>query len=138
MVQSVKRSSIDQAAWTSWTPTYASDVGNANTTFTGPGVVNTGIARCKVNGKSLFLNINFSGLLNAVTPTYLSATLPTGYTLQSSNLLVPAVVRNNGIYGTGILIPQSSGVLRFYPAAFATFTASGLITCAATAVIELA
>ena len=138
MVQSVQKSSIDQAAWTSWTPTYASDVGSANTTYTGPGVVSTGVARCKVNGKSLFLNINFSGLLNAVTPTYLSATLPSGYTLQSSGLFTPAVLRNNGTYETGILTPQSTGELRFYRAGFATFTSSGLVTAAASAVLELA
>jgi hypothetical protein len=138
MVQSVQKSTIDRDAWIAYTPTYSSDSGDANTTYTGPGLVSS-FARYKVNGKSLFLNISFGGLLNAVTPTVLYATIPPGYTLQNSSVLTPAVIRNNGTYETGLLIPDAaSGKLKFYRAGFATYTASGLVTGAVSVALELA
>lgn len=64
------------APWQAWVPTFSSDVGNAATTFTGPGTVTVTKARWRLTGKTLEAELEFSATLNAVTPASLRATMP--------------------------------------------------------------
>jgi hypothetical protein len=119
-----------------WTPTYASDVGNAATTFSG--AVTTTNARIRVIGKKCEVEVNFSATLNAVTPAYISLTLPTGIAPQSSNVQAPAVVSNAGTYETGIIRAiTSSNEIRIYRANVVNFGSGAAIVGIASFSFEL-
>jgi len=105
--------------WTAYTPTYGSNLGGAGTTFSG-GVVTTTLARYKRVGKILYVTLQFSGTLNAVTPNFISVSTP-GIALQNSETYSPAVISNAGVFETGIVRSLAPGTLNFYRANFANF-----------------
>lgn len=114
------------AAWTAWTPTYASDIGNAAATYSG-GTVTTNVARYIVIGKLLIMQIGFSGTLNAVTPQYLSVTLPASLSVLGSisgNVYSSVVIKNNNAGESGAYI-ASTNTIQFYRVPFTgLYTAS--------------
>lgn len=132
---SINGAVIDNTAWTAYTPTYVSDIGNQATTFSG-GTVTTNLARYKVIGKTLFLQINFSGTLNLVTPVNIQVSLPNSYTAQGASMYSPAIVGNSGSDEVG-LIRTVSYTLVFYRLNFATFTSAGAVSGKVSTIIEI-
>jgi hypothetical protein len=114
--------------WVDWTPTYASDSGNAATTFTGPGTVTTTIAKYMRRGKILTVNVLYEATLNAVTPTYISLTLPTGVVPQSNNVWGVPIVLNNSILEAGIVQTQTGGTIRVFRPNQAAYTSGSAIS----------
>jgi predicted RNA-binding protein with TRAM domain len=131
-----KLNSTLTSAWTAYTPTYASDIGNAATTFSG-GTVNTSLARYKVIGKTLYITLTWSGTLNAVTPNFIFLSIPAGLTLKNNTTYSPAVVRNNST-GTGIARTDGGSSLLFYNQGYATFTSGAAVGGSVSLVVELA
>lgn len=128
-----------ETAWTAWTPTYASSSGNAATTFTGPGTVTTSLARWKRVGKTLHMAISFGATLNAVTPTYLSFTLPNGYSAANAITYTPAAVLDNATYlGTGVVSTAGTTAIRVYKSLAApAFTSGSAVECNVSFSIEI-
>jgi hypothetical protein len=89
--------SLLPGTWQDWTPTYASSSGNAATTFSGS--VTTSLARFALTGKLLTVTVEFSATLNAVTPSWISLTVPTG------------VPKNSTTYGTGLITDNSTPLM---------------------------
>lgn len=122
------------SAWTAYTPTYASDIGNAAATFSG--AVTTSLARYKRVGKTLFLNLNWGGTLNAVTPAFISVSLPSGMQSQGNAMYTPSVLRN-GTFGAGIVRTDGSSDLLFYRSDFSNFTSGAAVAGFVSLILEL-
>jgi hypothetical protein len=131
-----KLNSTLTSAWTAYTPTYSSNIGNAAATFSG-GTVNTGLARYKVIGKVLHITLTWDATLNAVTPAFITVSIPAGLTLQNNSTYSPAIIRN-GSYVTGMVRADGGSNLLFYNQAFATFTSGALVAGFVSLVAELA
>jgi hypothetical protein len=127
---------VERAAWTAYTPTYSSDLGNAATTFSG-GTVTTSLARYKVIGKTLYITLTWSATLNAVTPSVIYVSIPAGLTLQNNSTYTPATVRNNTIVA-GIVRTDGGNNLIFYNQAFAAYTSAASVAGFGSFVLELA
>jgi len=125
-----------EAAWTAWTPTYSSDVGNAATTFSG--AVTTQAARYKQVGKTVFLELKFTATLNAVTPVALRATVPSGTASQNDFNVQAVQVINNGNGETGLVSVFTNGTLSFSRPGGPAYTASGAVGGAVCIVYESA
>jgi len=137
-MNTVRGSVIDQDTWNAaWTPVFSTDIGAAAASFTGGGSVTTATARAKKNGKTGLISINFNALTLAVTPAYIQVTLPTGWVPQSSNPLTPAVIKLGGTWETGQVAFLTTGVLRFYRANQAVFTASTTFQCSVQSILEI-
>jgi hypothetical protein len=127
---------VERAAWTAYTPTYSSDIGNAATTFSG-GTVTTNLARYKIIGKTLHITLTWTATLNAVTPTFIIVSIPSGLTLQNNGTYTPCVARNN-TYGLGIIRTDGGSSLYFYNQAFTTYTPGATVAGFVSLVVELA
>jgi hypothetical protein len=128
-----------ETEWSAWTPTYASSVGNAATSFTGAGTVTTSLARWKRIGKTLHMVVSFGATLNAVTPTYLSFTLPNGYSAKTAIMYTPASVLDNTTYlGTGVVSTAGTTAIRVYKSLAApAFTSGSAVECNVIFTIEI-
>lgn len=128
-----------EAAWTAWSPTYSSDVGNQAATYSGS--VTTTVARYKQVGKTLCVNIVFSGTLNAVTPNSLRATIPLGLgAVASTYNLIPAYITDNGTAEMGVLNVFSVGdgaLLSFGRIGGANYTSAGAVVSRFTGCFEV-
>ena len=127
---------VERAAWTAYTPTYSSDIGNAAATFSG-GTVVTDLARYKIFGKTLHITLTWSGTLNAVTPAVIIVSLPSGLLSQNNATYSPAIIRNN-TYVTGLVRTDGSTALLFYNQAFAAYTSGAAVAGFISLVVELA
>ena len=123
------------SAWTAYVPTYASSAGNAATTFSG--AVTTNVARYKIIGKTLYLQYGFTGTLNAVTPSYLSLTLPATASAQSNNIYGASNMVDNNAQVAGGFYRASTTSLLIEKLNAAAFTASSVVGGSGLAVIEL-
>ena len=124
-------------SWKTYTPVYACSLGNAATCYSG-GTVTTNIAHFKLLGKTLFLSLNFTATLNAVTPNYLQVSLPTGLMTQNNSTYSPAMITNGGVQQSGVYRTDGGGNVYFYfPNLTTNYTASQVAGGAVTAVIEL-
>lgn len=121
------------SAWTSYTPTYASNLGNAAFTFSG--AVTTSLAQYKQMGKTLFLNLTWNGTLNAIAPGTLWVSLPSGMLCNNNTTYSPAVVIN-GAATSGIVRTDGGSNLYFAPAV-GSFTAGAAVGGYVSVVIEL-
>lgn len=118
------RASWVQGGSRSYTPTYASSVGNAATTFSG--AVTTTLAQYKLTGASVTIQLTFGATLNAVTPAYISVSLPTNITSSTNNAYSPALV-TNGTQGVGSVRLDGGNTLYFYPAGGGNFTSGATV-----------
>jgi hypothetical protein len=121
--------------WTSWTPTYSSDVGNEAATFTS--APSTSLARYKRIGYSVTVNVQFSGTLRAVSPAIINMTLPTGLRSYTNTLYVPAMVNVGSLNGIGILRTDGGGGLSVYAPGFASYTSGATVNIAFALTFEL-
>jgi hypothetical protein len=87
--------------WQSWTPTYATDIGNAATSFTG--TPTTTLARISRSGNVASVTVNYSATLQNISPTYVELTLPFGCSPSNSTTYSPASVLNDATYETGVV-----------------------------------
>ncbi len=128
---------VSQTAWTTFVPTYSSDLGNAATTFTG--TPTTVEAKYKLVGKVAHVSISFTGTLNAVTPQFLAATLPAGLNISGANTQAPAIVANLGVLETGIITTSTGtpGSLVFYRPNLALWTVSSAVDCRCSFTFEI-
>lgn len=128
-----------ESAWTAWTPTYSSNVGNAAATFSGP--VTTTVARYKLVGKTLYVNLKFSGTLNAVTPAVIRATLPAGLgAVASSYNAVPNYMTVNEVPETGVVVVwqvADGGLVNFFRLPGTALPAGSAVGFALTTVFEV-
>jgi hypothetical protein len=129
---------IEYPDWVAYVPTYSSDLGNAALTFTGPGTVNTILARYTVLGKIAFVTINFAAGLNAVTPNNLRISLPAGVAPQNSSTFCPAAVLNNVTRETGrVRTLSGTDLLLVYRANDANYTISAPVEVQFTFMFEI-
>lgn len=125
----------DLAPWTSYTPVFASTAGNAATSFAG--AITVSVARYKRIGQTGYISLGFDGTLNAVTPTAITAALPSGWTAQNTNLYGPAMVGDAGTDAPGLYRAAGTSI-GFSRSAFAAFGSGHTFECYGTFVIELA
>ena len=112
--------------WTSYVPVYASSIGNAAATFNGA-VTTTFMSYRFYNGQTVIRGI-FSATLNAVTPSYISLTVPTGVVVYDSNTSNACEVLNNAAYEAGkVKTDQASSTLRITRAGRVNFTSASAI-----------
>jgi len=110
-------------AWTTWVPTFSSDIGNETATFS---AITKRLFKYKLIGKSLHLAINFDGTLQAVTPAYIDLTLDTGLLPVTDDQGKACVIVNN-TDETGAVYALSSGVLRIYRYQLAPFDSAASV-----------
>jgi len=103
-----------------WTPIYSSDIGDAAATFTA--TPTTTKARISRIGTTVSIELAFIGTLRAVTPNYISLTLPAWATAIDSNSYTPANVLNDVTYETGTIRPIAGTTVRIYRANFVNFS----------------
>lgn len=126
----------EEAAWTTYTPIYGSDGRDEDATFSG--AVTTSRARYKVVGKTLHLSLAGSGTLEAVTPAYISVSIPAGLTLQS-NLDLGATLVTNGTAGTGAWRTDGGSSIWFFSSvASAGFSSGAAVAWKLVTTLELA
>lgn len=112
-------------AYVAWTPTYASDLGNAATTFSG--AITTALARAgNIGGTTIHATLSGSGTLNAVTPNYIKVSMPSGMTAANNATYSPALIKVGATYETGVVRAVGSD-LYFYRANFANYTSAAAI-----------
>lgn len=111
--------------WQAWTPTYSTDLGDSAFSFAA--TLTTNLARyCRI-GNTVFVEINYQGTLNAVTPVNIRATLPTGVSPQSASVWTPASVLNAVTYETGLCRTIDTGSLYFYRANLTNYSSGANI-----------
>lgn len=115
-------------AWTAYTPTIVSDIGNSATSFA---VAPTGVFRYMLIGKVLFINMQWGGTLNAVTPTNIIISLPTNVSCRSSQDYYPVVTANGTSY-TEASVARCDGssptsTLLWYRTNYSAFTSGAVI-----------
>lgn len=118
-----------EAEWTNWTPTYSSSAGNAATTYSGS--VTTNVARYKLVGKTLKIELSYTGTLNAVTPNTLLATPPSGIT-GSDTFAIPGIARivDNSAAESGYVqlhLPIDGGLIQASRMNGTNFTSAGVV-----------
>lgn len=116
-----------EAAWTAYTPTYSSSVGNAAASFTATPTTN--FASYRIIGKTVFLRISYNATLLAVTPSYIQFTVPV--TSIAGNNTSPAIVYDSlsAGYETGKIISQGgSGLMRVFKINGANWTSGCVVT----------
>lgn len=121
------------SVWTAWTPTLFTDIGNQATSFSS---VTLGVCRYKLIGKTLFLQFDISGTLNAVTPAYLGLSLPTGST-QNNATFSSIGVLNGATYEAGFARPVTTGV-RCFRLQFGNYTSGAAVQAIGSITVELA
>lgn len=126
-----------QGEWISFTPGYGSDIGNQTATFSGS--VTTTLARYKKIGQTLYIEIAFTGTLNAVTPAYLYFGLPNLYTFKSTGYANGATVKNNGAYAVGVIEGDVAGgsQMKIYKGDYSAFTSASAVGAKLSAVLEI-
>tara|TARA_R110002126_G_scaffold290198_2_gene446632 strand:+ start:52 stop:2070 length:2019 start_codon:yes stop_codon:yes gene_type:complete len=108
--------------WQAWTPVFSTNLGDDATSFTAtPTIV---IASIKRSVNSITVTMNYTATLNAITPEYVSLTLPSGYAPINALTYNPALVLNDTTYETGyvrsIASPSSLLVYRANGASYST------------------
>jgi len=112
--------------WRSYTPTVTSSVGNATATFaSGPTITR---ARFLREGRKMTVNFQITGTLNAVTPTWVAISVPTGITVaadtpKSTNIEI------GGVYQTGLLAAEEpDNLIYIRKADGSSFTSGATVT----------
>lgn len=107
--------------WQDWVPVLSTDLGDSATSFAS---TNVALSRFTKIGKSVSVTVNFSAVLNAIAPTQIRVTVPTGCAPANSVTYDPAIVYNNTAYEAGAVRTVASGldVLIVYRSNFAAFT----------------
>jgi hypothetical protein len=109
-----------------WTPVFASNLGNAATTFSGSVTVDK--ARFQLVGKYLTIWLRWHATLNAVTPTYISITLPTGLQSQSNVEIPTGATMNNGMWELGhFQMDGGNLLLQYRESGSGTYTSAGSV-----------
>lgn len=119
-----------------WTPIYSSDIGNAAATFTG--TPTTALARISyLTDNMVAVTINFSSVLNAVTPAYLEFTLPLESNPLTSSMWTPCSIYNSTAWETGFARPiNGSASVRVYRANQALFSSGAPVEARVSFVFE--
>jgi hypothetical protein len=117
------------AAWTAYTPTLSVNSG----TISSPTIT---LAKYRIMGKTLFLNIAVGATIASGSPGVLYATLPESRVAANTNFYPPVRIIDNGAYANGILRFDNGGGYVAASPETGTFT-SGNIGFSAIVVIEL-
>jgi len=119
-----------------WTPIYSSDIGNAAATFTG--TPTTALARISyLTDNMVAVTIDFSSVLNAVTPAYIEFSLPPESNPFTSSMWTPCSIFNNTTFETGIARTiNGSTSVRVYRANQAPFTSGAPVEAHGSFVFE--
>lgn len=108
---------LDTTAWTTWTPTFASSAGNAAVTFASTGTPVILLSKFKIQGKSCVVELAFtSAALNgtaAGTPSFISATVPTGCVPTSTVNMDDTNLNNTGNYFSAKMQTQPT-IFKFF------------------------
>lgn len=124
-----------QGPYTTWTPTFSSDIGNAAATFNG--AVTVAEARFLLIGKRLYIKLEWSATLKAVTPNYIVISLPTGVMTLSGVPLSTGAGENNGLWEIGKFRGDGASNLQQFRQQNNNYTASGLVGGEFNGIIEL-
>lgn len=123
-------------AWTTYAPTFTSDLGNEAATFDSAPTVNA--AKTRQVGQTLDLRINVTGTSHSGTgPTYIEFTLPGSLVPKDAYIETPCSVGDDGVKETGT-IRSTASKMRVYRADDAVFTAGAPVTFSVVIPIELA
>lgn len=101
-------------AWTPWTPSYSTFAAMVY------GTITTDVARYKLIGKTLHLELMFHGTTSGVASSGIIVSLPTGVP-QFTGLLTPCTITNVGTIETGYVQTGGSDGIYFRRAASANF-----------------
>jgi hypothetical protein len=119
-----------------FSPSYESNVGNAATTFTGPGTVTTTTCRFRRMGKRTWLTVNASFTLNAVTPTEIYMTLPSGITISYDQYFDAKLIIGGTHQKGTCIVANTNDRLIFQKADASSFTSGAACTIATTILFE--
>lgn len=123
---------------TNYTPTFASSVGNYGTSYSGVPTLTR--SRYKAAGRTPRLDYNVGLQLIAVTPSWLSVTLPPGWTLFSGadQEVSGRLTVNTTPTPARFVFDSAANLLKIYKADGTNFTSGAAVTFGLSAEIELA
>lgn len=129
----VRNDTVIGHAWVDYTPTFASSIGDAATTFAN--ATSGMIARYQVIGKMCYVNLRWTRTLNVVTPAWISLTTPPGIAFTYPTTTV-ARISQNDVYESGALGVDPSGIF-YFGRAVGLFTSAAVLSGSATIVFEV-
>ncbi|HEY8877785.1 MAG TPA: hypothetical protein VIN03_09500, partial [Roseateles sp.] len=121
-----------------YTPTFASSVGNYGASYSGSPTQTR--ARYKAQGRTPRVDLNIGLQLIAVTPSWLSVSLPPGWTLRTGadEEAAGRLTVNTTPTPARFVFDSAANLLKIYKADGTNFTSGAAITFGITADIELA
>lgn len=132
MINDLSKLMSHDSKWVAWAPTVASDAGNSAATFVSAPTVT---ARYKLLGKTLHVNVKVVGTLKAVTPTYISFTMPTGLTVVGSTLTGASLI-SGGTY-SGALVSAVTTTIYLQKVDNSALTSGAAITMQGASTFEV-
>lgn len=115
---------LNSSAWATWTPTFATDLGDAALSFASAATVTK--ARWSRTGNAVTVLLNWTVTLNAITPSRIDVSLPVSP--PDNNLWSPTIIVHNGTDEAGRVRTLSSGALLFYRPGVVNYASGATVT----------